>query len=163
MTAPTRMFTAAQRGLIDKLLAEKVINDVAGEGLRDMLLVMQTTKQASAIITLLMGFPDIDPETGTTRKDPEPGLYGVDGEVYRVTISKSGNWYAQKAVKPAPGSGRVNLTWDYLGKRVNLTNAQPLTDEAAGMVLVFCVRCGAPLTDPESVARGIGPICKDKV
>lgn len=25
-----------------------------------------------------------------------------------------------------------------------------------------CARCGRPLTDPESIARGMGPVCAEK-
>jgi len=40
--------------------------------------------------------------------------------------------------------------------------ATPMTLDAVkakGKALNFCVRCGAPLTDPVSVANGIGPVC----
>lgn len=42
------------------------------------------------------------------------------------------------------------------------TQAKPLTQaEAAakGKAVGFCIRCGATLTDPVSVANGIGPVC----
>jgi hypothetical protein len=28
-----------------------------------------------------------------------------------------------------------------------------------GKMMGFCIRCGATLTDPVSVANGIGPVC----
>lgn len=40
--------------------------------------------------------------------------------------------------------------------------AKPLTSDmvgAKGKAFGFCVRCGATLTDPVSVAQGIGPVC----
>jgi hypothetical protein len=43
-----------------------------------------------------------------------------------------------------------------------LAGAKPLTLEqvgAMGKAFTFCVRCGATLTDPVSVANGIGPVC----
>lgn len=43
-----------------------------------------------------------------------------------------------------------------------LVGQQPLTKDqvaAKGKELNFCVRCGAALTDPVSVANGIGPVC----
>jgi hypothetical protein len=39
---------------------------------------------------------------------------------------------------------------------------KPMTIEelgAKGKQLNFCVKCGAQLTDPVSVAQGIGPVC----
>lgn len=43
------------------------------------------------------------------------------------------------------------------------SGAQPMSMEQAaaqGKMMGFCIRCGATLTDPESVAAGIGPVCK---
>lgn len=44
-----------------------------------------------------------------------------------------------------------------------LAGVTPLSMEQAaqqGKMMGFCIRCGATLTDPESVAAGIGPVCK---
>lgn len=44
-----------------------------------------------------------------------------------------------------------------------LAGAKPMSMEQAaaqGKMMGFCIRCGATLTDPESVAAGIGPVCK---
>lgn len=44
-----------------------------------------------------------------------------------------------------------------------LAGAKPLTEHEAaslGKQFGFCIRCGATLTDPVSVAAGIGPVCK---
>lgn len=43
-----------------------------------------------------------------------------------------------------------------------LAGAKPLTEAATGQLgkqFGFCIRCGATLTDPVSVANGIGPVC----
>jgi hypothetical protein len=45
-----------------------------------------------------------------------------------------------------------------------LAGAKPMSMEQAaqqGKMMGFCIRCGATLTDPESVAAGIGPVCKN--
>lgn len=44
-----------------------------------------------------------------------------------------------------------------------MAGAKPLTEHEAaslGKQFGFCIRCGATLTDPVSVAAGIGPVCK---
>lgn len=118
---------------------------------------------ASALITFTFGMPRVDGQ-GTTpsRMTPDEGLYRVGDDVVQIKVSKAGNWYARQAVKPVEGSGRVNLDWKYLGKRIDMRNAVPMTDEEAGRYLVFCMRCGAPLTNEDSIAAGIGPVCRNK-
>lgn len=49
-----------------------------------------------------------------------------------------------------------------LGEVVLGSAAKPLSEEETGKLgkqFGFCVRCGATLTDPVSVANGIGPVC----
>lgn len=99
---------------------------------------------------------------GTTKKDPEVGLYRVGDDVVRIQVSRSGNWYAQLAVTPRPGSGRKSIAWDYLGKRVDMRGATAMDDAEAGRYLKHCVRCGMELSDPDSLERGIGPVCAKK-
>lgn len=119
--------------------------------------------QASDLITFL--FASKPAREGTTKVDPEPGLYRVgtgfdkDDFIVRIKLSKSGNWYAQTAIKRP---GRTTFVWEYLGKRINMAGAIRYTDEEAGKFLGYCVRCNAELTDPVSIARGIGPVCAKK-
>ena len=97
---------------------------------------------------------------GTTRKDPDEGLYRIeDDQIVRVRLSKSGAWYAQIAQKRP---NRTTLQWEYLGRRVDLRGAEKMSDAEAGKLLGFCVRCNAELTDPESIERGLGPVCAQK-
>ena len=99
-------------------------------------------------------------KSGTTKVDPKPGLYKVDDDmIVRIRMSKSGNWYAQQAMKRP---NRATITWDYLGKRINMSRAVPVDDAEAGKFLGYCVRCCAELTKPESIARGMGPVCAKK-
>lgn len=51
--------------------------------------------------------------------------------------------------------------WEKLADMI----ADPGKYEAHGVVYQFatvCRRCNRPLTDPESIDLGIGPICRDK-
>lgn len=165
MTAPTitgKPVSDRQRALISRLLDEKVIEDTVAEALHTMIADMQTTKQASAIIDMLFALPRKDATEGTSRVEPTDGLYRVGDDIVRIKVSKSGNWYAQRAMKPGPNSGRKSLIWDYLGKRIDMHGAEALADEEAGKFLGYCVRCNAELTDPDSIARGIGPVCAKK-
>lgn len=104
-----------------------------------------------------------------TRPEPEDGIYFVpDAE-------GPGNIF--KVYKMVHGSGRQGVkrlvvedqegSFLYLGlavkhlpleaKKMSLEEAQ-----AFGRLYGFCVRCGATLTDEDSIARGLGPVCAGK-
>lgn len=161
MTAPTaKPASDKQLALITKLAAERGI-DLGGHDLSA--LTGGRTGTASELITEL--FKIERPATeGTTRVDPEAGFYRVKLSqdvvgIVRIQVSKAGNWYAKLAKKPAEGSGRKSLDWDYLGKRIDMSNAVAMTEVEVGKFLGYCVRCGAELTVKESIERGMGPTC----
>ena len=150
-----------QVALIERLCAERDLNVIEfaqSNGIDPTKLTGGRTGTASQLIGKLFEIGrGLD---GTTRKDPEAGIYLVADEIIvRIVISKSGNWYAQQAMKRP---GRTTFTWDYLGKRVDMRGAKKLTDAEAGQFFGYCMRCNAELTDPESIARGIGPVCAKK-
>lgn len=151
---------AVERGTTVQELADRKFN----EGFDLNTLTGGRDGSASALITFTFGIPRVGGNTvGNTKFDPEAGMYADGDDIFRVKISKSGNWYAQRAIKPMPGSGRKSLDWEYLGKRVNLANARQLSEAEAGKYLGYCIRCNAELTDPESIERGMGPICATRV
>ena len=148
-----------QLDLITKLMGEKFFDDQAQARFNaEFSDYKGNVKVASSFITFMFKLPR--KETVENRFNPEPGMYRMDDDLYRVKVSRTGNWYAEVAVKPESGS---KLKWDYLGKRVNLSTAQALDDAEAGRFVGYCVRCNAELTDPDSIARGIGPVCANKV
>lgn len=160
-TAPTKQMSDKQRNLITSLCAERgmdVAQTVAERFGADVALDDLTggrDGQASDLISTLFAIKRPARE-GTTKADPAEGLYRVDDEIVRIKLSKSGNWYAQMAMKRP---GRTTFTWEYLGKRINMADAQVIADDEAGRYLGYCIRCCAELTDPESIARGMGPVC----
>lgn len=142
-----------------------------------------TVKKASGELTQV----DIDPATVTpdtrTRYDrhemaiarpaPKPetstgpvpeGFHILDGTVYKVQRSGAGNLYAKRLVPSTTGKkGRFEYA---PGEVKALSAATHVADAeaaaAAGRRFGFCIRCGALLTDPKSIDRGIGPICAEK-
>lgn len=85
-----------------------------------------------------------------------PGLYMIDGEIYRVALNRAKTRvYAKRLV------GR--RSWAYAPGVVNrLTDADLVTAERAaefGHHRGFCCNCGADLTDDRSLAAGYGPVC----
>ena len=91
------------------------------------------------------------------------GVYEKDGMVYRVTLSKGGNLYAQRAIV-TPGQ---KLAWEYLGAKglTLVAGATPITAETAariGFSTHHCMFCSRKLTDEgenRSVDVGYGPVC----
>jgi hypothetical protein len=85
-----------------------------------------------------------------------PGLYMLDGDVYRVAANKAKTrLYAKRLVGVR--------SWAYAPGVVNrLTDADLVTTERAaefGLHHGFCCNCGIPLTDDRSLAAGYGPVC----
>lgn len=163
-TTTTKPASQKQLDLITKLFDEKLLtaDDVAWAS-QEYGDYRTNVKTASGLITWLFGRPRKQPASGTTKFAPDAGVYLAGDTIYRVRIAKSsGQWYAEKCVKPEPDSGRKSLSWDYVGKRVDLSGATVMDDAEAGRYLNYCIRCGAELTDPDSIARGMGPICANK-
>ena len=99
--------------------------------------------------------------------DVPAGRYAleVDGELkfYRVKEAKNGRKYVS-AVAGGPGAFRYfNVSVDTARRVRELIAEDP---EAAlvrfGHEVGACGVCASPLTDPESRARGIGPVCAGK-
>jgi hypothetical protein len=122
------------------------------------------------------GYYDIDGTIyhwGVTSKDHYPTLRRLH-VVTNYDGTKKGSW--KKAYIKWDPKMQVEGTWTpYDGKGYNktpvtkkitvpaqLVGKTPMTlDEAKakGKAFTFCVKCGATLTDPVSVANGIGPVC----
>ena len=97
----------------------------------------------------------------------EPGYYYEQASetVFQVVQAKTtGNTYAKRLVPPAPGKKKGS--WEYApGAMKQAGQWLRLTAEEAGVLGAkwgYCCVCGATLTDPKSIAAGIGPICAAK-
>ena len=100
--------------------------------------------------------------------DPEPGFYfirvGEDAEdAVFVRVQENRDKTRVYAMAFDPDTRR----WEYVNREpfAACTPDTVVTAEQAmwfGHAYGICLRCGATLTDPESVARGIGPVCATK-
>lgn len=95
----------------------------------------------------------------------EIGLYRADdGTVYKVQAARqSGHLYAKRLVVIEHGQASFEFEQGAIRK---LRPEQRMTVEQAaafGHQFGVCAVCGATLTDPVSVERGIGPICASRV
>jgi len=112
-----KWFTDDQRDLIDTLIHERRLNGKAYYDVGDMLLEMETVEQATKLITYLQRQPMRNPLEGTTPFIPESGMYLVGTQKVRVHKGGTPQWYV---------TALVGSRWRYIGKRVNLTGAEPL-------------------------------------
>jgi hypothetical protein len=155
-----------QIAFIAKLINDKDIAKTSGKTnvsityISDLIVTDQphliTKVMASDIIDQLKALPY---KTGSKAKAqaPAPGYYTLDNKVYKVVKSpNTGNSYA----KVFTDNG-----WEYAAGMATKVS-EPLTLEAAkefGHIYGACVICGRTLTDEESIAAGIGPICAGKM
>lgn len=99
---------------------------------------------------------------------PLPEGYYVKGaDVYKVRVSKTGNPYATVLTTVHTETGAAKGKWEYVpGAIALLTADDAITVEQAaeyGHLHGFCAICGKTLTDPDSVTRGIGPVCAQNI
>ena len=87
------------------------------------------------------------------------GMFRHNGKVYKVqkAVHGSGNLYAKIL---------VHGTFEFAkGMIAKLDESERMTLEEAkeyGKLTGSCCNCGRELTNPDSVAQGIGPICAGK-
>lgn len=105
-----------------------------------------------------------DQEERTLRVLVGEGMYKLeDGTIVKVqrAVHGSGHLYAKK-LETVNNSGRFVFAPGLLSA---LTPDDQMSLEDAkefGHLYGFCVRCGRTLTDEDSIAAGIGPICAGK-
>lgn len=90
-----------------------------------------------------------------------PGMYRKDGKIYRVQKSRQSGYLYAKLLNPK------NQCFEYAsGAMRELCESDRMTLEEAkafGVETGVCCVCAALLTDPKSIAAGIGPICAKRV
>jgi len=94
----------------------------------------------------------------------EPGMYLLDGIAIKVQPARSdpSRCYAKRL---ATGTGKGTFVYE-AGLIRRLTPDMRMTPADAaefGKVWGVCCVCGALLTDPESIAQGIGPVCITRI
>ncbi len=118
-------------------------------------------RDASRIIETLIRFSNDSYEAPVVREKAPVGVYKRGNDIYRVIKGRqSANTYAQKLATDPSGQP----VWDYAGGMIfELKVEELISPEVAaqmGRSVGYCVICGRFLTDAESVAKGIGPVCE---
>jgi hypothetical protein len=162
-TRTARPASEKQVAFIERLRDEKALEVETLESLDLDMLEGLSTRTASSWIDYLMA----QPRKASARANAvtEPGMYqDAAGNVFKVQRARtSGNLYAKSLV----GSVEAGFGFEYAAGAIrNLTSDMRMTLEQAsafGRETGTCCNCGALLTDPKSVAAGIGPICASRI
>lgn len=95
----------------------------------------------------------------------EEGMYRTNGTVYRIKRTRDGErLYATRFVPDATVKSERFVYDKGAIHRISADDRMtPEQAEELGALYGVCVVCGAELTDPQSVARGIGPVCRKRV
>jgi hypothetical protein len=118
-----------------------------------------TSREASNLISTLLAMPKANTASPVVPVT-EVGMYQLaNGAIYRVKPTRqSGYLYAM----------RLNIEggFDYEQgaiRKISATDKMTLEQaQAFGVATGLCCVCGAFLTDPKSVAQGIGPVCASR-
>lgn len=133
-----------------------------------------TRDKASALIEYLFGLP-LRPRAEAPAEKPEDefasvpaGRYAVtvNGELWFVKVDRptEGKWAGRVFVKRQNG-GELTRLYTNVQRRVlnNIATQGPATCAAEfGHKIGRCGVCNTPLTNEESRAYGIGPVCRTK-
>jgi len=174
-----RPATEKQQKFIERLLVEKDTTGTAYEGWTPDW-NRATSKSASSVIDYLLALPKrttrslLDSSNGAGRADTsidiELGIYVIHGDEYvRVYWGQKSGRFLVKRINMEQDNGEWTVYYSYLGSadRVLVPAATPqrLSIEEVGSLGIttrHCLICGRRLDDPESVDRGIGPVCASK-
>lgn len=173
-TKPKNPATPKQLAYI-KTLMHKVYGQNADEAFLVFIEREPDVKTASAKIDSFRSFLDSKTETpkvSTPTGTVPNGIHMIDGFIIRIRTSKSGNQYAERLLtqierEEAKKQTGEDTMWLYEGRKgmKGASAATLLTLEQAkayGKAYGVCAKCGALLSDPDSVEAGIGPVCATK-
>lgn len=151
-----------QLAFIARLASEKSLTDEERAKVREAVSTKSlSTKGASATIEKLMALPTAPK---AERKEIEAGVYTDGTTTFRVYLGQtSGRMLAAKVVQDG-----AEFSFDYAGAADRFVTAsfrKMTIEEAArfGQLTGTCIVCARRLDVPESVDRGIGPVCFAKM
>jgi hypothetical protein len=121
---------------------------------------------ASALINGLLALKGAQPKQEA--KSADPGYYVTANGTFLVVVkNRNGDRTYAKRLVVTKSNGRTKARWQYapgMGQAVAEMTPMTLAQAAQfGHLHGVCLVCCRQLTDPESVQRGIGPVCATKV
>lgn len=125
---------------------------------------------ASQLIDGLKAMPRPERERTVPAAGLEAGMYKIGQDIFRVKISGAGRPYANALVTENILNGNyadAAVWFEYApGAIYRIKPEHRMTVEecaAFGVLYGTCCVCARTLTDPKSVAKGIGPVCEKRV
>lgn len=179
MSDHTTAATEKQMDLIHRLIKEREtirLTEVQQEylvGVRDGTTIL-TRNAASKVID---GLFDLPKKQGQPHFNIplEDGMYKKGATIYKVqhAVHGSGRQYAKKLCYFDPDGHEAREagtegSWEFIYQQGAINTLSPedkmSLEEAQefGRIYGVCCRCGATLTDENSIEAGIGPICATK-
>lgn len=164
--------TDRQVSYLNSLLKQVPGNVLDSLDLRDQATLADLNKRpldkwdASRLINSLKNIAAQQPKP--KREQAQPGYYVTeDGTFVVVVTNRAGTaTYAKQLIVAKTATGRSKARWQYtpgLGFTVAASRPMTLTEATKfGHLHGVCLVCCRTLTDPESVKRGIGPVCATK-
>lgn len=141
----------AQIKFLRSLLAEKLDNPAEALAWLDTHKLSKAT--ASAKITEYKAMPTIN-----RAAELDEGMYRVGEDIYKVYFTRNGHIATkQLTAEGFEYTGRKPLAMIKPEHRMTLEQAMEY-----GQITGTCCNCGRLLTNEESIANGIGPICASK-
>lgn len=163
--------TQSQFDYIKSLLAERDLTDDMTKWVNDArhfaVIGDFSSKAASQLIDALLFMPK---KSEPRHFAPEAGIYQHGHDLFRVYLGQqNGHMLVKRILVSHDTMANVDNIdgYEYLGRasRFLPVNARRLSLEdvgALGRTFDHCLLCGRRLDDPESVDRGIGPVCATK-
>lgn len=110
-----------------------------------------------------------DAKPAAAKAEVTEGMYKMGEQIYKVqrAVHGSGNLYAKVLTRPEDAFDSTDWKFEYAPGAVRrLRPEHKLTLEEAkafGALYGTCCCCGRTLTNEDSIAEGIGPICAGKL
>lgn len=152
------MATQRQFDMIKSLLAQRELSDALLAQVQDARAKAQagtlSVSAASDLITALMAAPMLSLE----------GMHKVNDQVYKVqrAVHGSGALYAKQLTVLSTGEYQFDYTPGAI-RLLSQDTRMSMEDAAAfGHLYGRCIVCSRTLTDEDSIARGIGPVCAER-
>lgn len=134
--------------------------------------LLERDEVSNIIVQLKAMSRKVGTSTQATRFTMPPGRYalntdGREWKFYQVDQPKDGRWKGYTFIKRligAPGDYK-KLDMSPATRMAALSDIERDPRQAMinyGLQSGVCGRCSSPLSDPESLARGLGPICANK-
>lgn len=159
--------TPKQLSFIDSLMAERVMEDEARERAMEMLAAGLSAEQASRWIERLLELPRKATDEAGNVPAGRYAIPGADGQLrfYKIDRPEDGRWAGWVFVKVQAGDD----LWPVKDKSERSKILSEIGKDARAASIAYgreigaCGVCGRTLTDAESRANGIGPVCAENI